>query len=57
MKQPEDIREEFTRQWLEKAEQDYNTSGHLVSAEGMYLEAAAFHARQAAEKYLKALPV
>lgn len=50
MKQPEDIKQEFTRQWLEKAERDYKTSGHLLSVEGMYLEAVAFHAQQAAEK-------
>jgi HEPN domain-containing protein len=57
MKQPEDIKREFTRQWIEKAERDYNTSNHLLSEEGMYLEAAAFHAQQAAEKYFKALLV
>ncbi len=57
MKQPDDIKQEFTRQWLEKAQRDYNTSGHLLSAEGVYLEAVAFHAQQAAEKYLKALLV
>ncbi len=57
MKQPEDIKREFTRQWIEKAERDYHTSNHLLSAETMYLEAVAFHAQQAAEKYLKALLV
>ena len=57
MKPPEQIRQDLTRQWVEKAEKDYDTSGHLLSAAGAYFEAAAFHAQQAAEKYLKALLV
>ena len=57
MKQPEEVKREFTRQWLEKANGDYSTSNHLLSSGDAYLEAAAFHAQQAAEKYLKALLV
>jgi HEPN domain-containing protein len=57
MKQPEEIKREFTRQWIEKAESDYGTSNHLFSEKSIYLEAVTFHAQQAAEKYFKALLV
>ena len=57
MKQPEEVKREFTRQWLEKAEGDYKTSGHLLPAGKEHLEAVTFHSQQASEKYLKALLV
>lgn len=57
MKQPEEVKREFTRQWLEKAEGDYKTSGHLLPAGKGHLEAVTFHSQQASEKYLKALLV
>jgi len=57
MKQPEEIKREFTKQWVDKADSDYNTSNHLLSSGEVYLEAVTFHAQQAAEKYLKALLV
>ncbi|MCL5405340.1 MAG: HEPN domain-containing protein [Deltaproteobacteria bacterium] len=50
MKRPGQIKQELTRQWVEKAGKDYDTSSQLLSAAGDYFEAAAFHARQAAEK-------
>ena len=57
MRQPEDVRQQFTRQWIDKAERDYAAGSHLLPAGGVYFEAVAFHAQQAAEKYLKALLV
>jgi len=57
MKQPDKVKLEFTRQWLAKAESDFNTSRHLIAGGESYAEGAAFHAQQAVEKYLKAFLV
>jgi len=54
MKRPEEVRVEFTREWVRKAEHDFVTAEHLFKSGEAYLEGAAFHAQQAAEKYLKA---
>jgi HEPN domain-containing protein len=54
MKRPEEVIVEFTIQWVEKAEADFNTADYLCTAGSSYAHAAAFHAQQAAEKYLKA---
>ncbi len=53
MRQPEDDRQQFTRQWIEKAERDYAAGSPLLPAGEVYSEAVAFHAPRAAEKYLK----
>lgn len=47
-------RRDLVRQWLEKAEEDYAAAGFLVSHGAPYPHVVAFHAQQAAEKYLKA---
>jgi len=57
MKQPDKVKIEFTRQWFEKAENDFNMSRHLIAGGESYAEGAAFHAQQAVEKYLKAFLV
>ncbi len=57
MKRPEEVKVEFVRQWVNKAESDFNTAEHLSKSGESYVYAAAFHAQQAAEKYLKALLV
>ena len=57
MKRPEEVRVEFTIQWVEKAETDLNTAEYLCRSGGNYAYAAAFHAQQAAEKGLKAFLV
>ena len=57
MKPPEEVRDEFVRQWVAKAELDYKTARHLLMAGDAYAAPAAFHAQQAAEKYVKALLV
>lgn len=54
MKPPEQIRAEFARQWLERAEADWRLCHRLIEDPEPYLEAVAFHCQQAAEKYLKA---
>ncbi len=57
MKRPEEVKVEFTIQWVEKAEIDLNTAEYLCRSGARYVSAAAFHAQQAAEKYLKAFLV
>ena len=45
-----------TAEWVEKAEGDWHTSGReLGTTEFPNYDAVCFHARQCAEKYLKAL--
>lgn len=43
-----------TREWIEKAEGDYRTAEREILAKPPNYDAAAFHAQQCAEKYLKA---
>ena len=57
MKPPEEVRAEFTREWLQKAEGDFKTAGHLFQSGTDFLDGATFHSQQAAEKYLKAFLV
>ena len=57
MKPPEVIKAEFTREWVRKAEIDFKTASHLCHGDPDFAEGAAFHAQQAAEKYLKAFLV
>ena len=57
MKPPEEVRAEFTREWLQKAEGDFKTAAHLLQSGTDFLDGATFHSQQAAEKYLKALLV
>jgi HEPN domain-containing protein len=57
MKPPEEVRAEFTREWLQKAEGDFKTAGHLLQSGTDFLDGATFHSQQAAEKYLKAFLV
>lgn len=55
MKPPEQVKRELTRQWLAKADQDFEVAQYLVSQGTGYFGAVGFHSQQAAEKYLKAL--
>lgn len=57
MKPPEAVKEEFTREWIRKAESDYKTAAHLLKSGPDLSEGTAFHSQQAAEKYLKAFLV
>ena len=53
-KPPDQVREEFVRQWLLKAEEDLNAAKSLLSHGKTFLSTVCFHSQQAAEKYLKA---
>ena len=55
MKQPDNIKDEFVRQWLLKAEEDFNASKSLFEHGLSFLNTVCFHSQQAVEKYLKAL--
>ena len=57
MRPPEEVKAEFTRDWIRKAEGDFKTAGHLCQSGDEFAEGVAFHAQQAAEKYLKAFLV
>lgn len=56
MKQREELRQEFARQWLTKAAA-LRACRHLVAGGPAFAGAAAFHVQQAAEKSLKGLLV
>lgn len=57
MKPPDEVRKELVHQWIAKAELDFELAVHLLGQDGRFREVIAFHAQQAAEKYLKALLV
>jgi len=57
MKPRDEVRRELVEQWLAKAEEDFAVAGQLASGEEPFWASAAFHAQQAAEKYLKAFLV
>jgi HEPN domain-containing protein len=57
MRPPEQVKREFTRQWIQKAEDDLKAATHLLTSEEPFPDIAAFHAQQAAEKFLKAFLV
>lgn len=57
MKRPDEVKLEFTREWVSKAEADFKTASLLLKAGDPYLFQTAFHAQQSAEKYIKAFLV
>jgi HEPN domain-containing protein len=57
MKRPEEVKLEFTRDWVRKAEGDFRAAAHLLKGGEDYLFQTAFHSQQSAEKYLKAFLV
>jgi HEPN domain-containing protein len=54
MKPPEEVRREFVRQWILKADEDLATARHLLASAPTLLGPVGFHAQQAVEKYLNA---
>jgi HEPN domain-containing protein len=57
MKPPEEVRREFVRRWMQKAAEDMKAAKHLLARDAELTHPTAFHAQQAAEKYLKAVLV
>jgi len=57
MRPPEQVKREFVHQWLGKASADLKVSKHLPGGDADLYYAVAFHAQQAAEKFLKAILV
>lgn len=57
MRPRDEVRREIVQQWLAKADEDFAVAERLVCGEEPLLASAAFHAQQAAEKFLKALLV
>lgn len=54
MRPAEEVRRDLVRQWLTKAEEDIQVARLLMKKRGSFRSSVAFHAQQAAEKYLKA---
>ena len=54
MKPPDKIKDEFVRQWLSRAEEDFNAAKSLITYGASFISTVCFHSQQAAEKYLKA---
>lgn len=57
MKPPDEVRRELVTQWLRQADDDFALAEYLADEEAPFPAAVAFHAQQAAEKYLKAFLV
>lgn len=57
MKQPDEVRRELVRQWIERADQDLEAAVVLGSQAPALGRIVGFHCQQATEKYLKALLV
>jgi HEPN domain-containing protein len=57
MKPPEEVKREFVQQRLAKAGADLRVSRYLLGGAANLSYGAAFHAQQAAEKFLKAVLV
>ena|SRR5438309_1673401 len=57
MRTPDQVKRDFVDQWLAKANQDLFSASILLKGEPVSLEAAAFHAQQAVEKFMKAFLV
>lgn len=57
MRPHEEIKRELVREWLDQAGEDFGLAEHLLSQNAPYMRATAFHAQQAAEKYMKAFLV
>jgi len=57
MKPREEVRREFVRQWVSKADEDLGLAKHILTVDAPFLGALVFHAQQAVEKYLKAFLV
>jgi len=50
----DDVRDDWVRRWIQKAEDDGRLSHSPEENRGPFAEATAFHAEQVVEKYLEA---
>ena len=57
MRTPEQVKWDFVRQWLGKAQKDPRAAKVLLSGELEDFDPVGFHAQQAAEKFIKAVLV
>ncbi|MDI7267301.1 MAG: HEPN domain-containing protein [Myxococcota bacterium] len=57
MRPPDEVKRDFVRQWLRKAEADLGAADLLARHDPYLTDVVCFHAQQAAEKYLKAVLV
>jgi HEPN domain-containing protein len=57
MRPPEEVLRDLVREWIEKAELDYQAAAQLLEAGDRLRQIVAFHCQQAVEKYLKAFLV
>ena len=57
MKPPDEVKREFVKDWLAKADADLAAARHLLKGGEAFASTVAFHAQQAAEKHLKAMLV
>jgi HEPN domain-containing protein len=57
MQPPDELQRELVQQWLDKANEDFDTAVLLLREGGRFRGVIAFHAQQSAEKYLKAFLV
>ncbi|HPO16561.1 MAG TPA: HEPN domain-containing protein [Candidatus Hydrogenedentes bacterium] len=48
------VKEKLVKEWLHKAEEDFKTAGFLLKCDDCLTNVIAYHAQQAAEKFLKA---
>ena len=54
MRPPEEVKRELVRQWLARADDDFDTANFLFSSGRPFFPAICFHCQQAVEKYFKA---
>lgn len=57
MRSPEQVQWDFVQQWLNKAENDLQTTDILLKSDIENFESIGFHAQQSAEKFIKAMLV
>ncbi len=55
MRNPDQVARDFVREWLRKANEDFQVARELMERDRVSYNPVGFHAQQAAEKYLKAI--
>lgn len=53
MPQPEDANHDLVRQWLKKADEDFQTAEILLASDAPLYGSIGFHCQQAVEKWMK----